>query len=83
MGIMNNRSSLWVAVAVLMSVALVPMLVMAGDSDPLQDFCMRRRHRHQPSMASLASLPTRYLCGTSGLTPLSSRATPTISTWPR
>jgi quercetin dioxygenase-like cupin family protein len=39
MGIMARRS-LWVTVAVLMSVALVPMLAMAADEDPLQDFCV-------------------------------------------
>jgi len=39
MGIMTRRS-LWVTVAVLLSVALVPMLAMAADEDPLQDFCV-------------------------------------------
>ena len=39
MGIMT-RNSLWVTVAVLLSVAMVPMLAMAADEDPLQDFCV-------------------------------------------
>lgn len=42
MGIMNNRSSsVWVTVAVFASMALLmPMLAMAADADPLQDFCV-------------------------------------------
>jgi quercetin dioxygenase-like cupin family protein len=39
MGVMNHRS-LWVTVAVLVTVGLVPMLAMAADADPLQDFCV-------------------------------------------
>jgi len=39
MGIMNLRS-LWVTVAVLVTVGLVPMAAMAADEDPLQDFCV-------------------------------------------
>ena len=35
----TNRS-LWVTVAVLVSVALVPTLALAADADPLQDFCV-------------------------------------------
>ncbi|KAG0585497.1 hypothetical protein KC19_2G016600 [Ceratodon purpureus] len=38
---MTIRSSMWATVAVLLVVALVPMLAMAADEDPLQDVCVR------------------------------------------
>ncbi|KAG0621702.1 hypothetical protein M758_3G042400 [Ceratodon purpureus] len=39
MGIMS-RSSMWVTVAVLVTMGVLPMLAMASDADPLQDFCV-------------------------------------------
>jgi quercetin dioxygenase-like cupin family protein len=37
---MANMNRLWVVVAVLATVGMVPMVAMAADADPLQDFCV-------------------------------------------
>jgi quercetin dioxygenase-like cupin family protein len=61
MGIFRS-DGLWVTVAVLVSVAaLVPMLAMAADEDPLQDFCVADNSTALPTINGFPCKPAHQV----------------------
>lgn len=47
---------MWATLAVVLTVALVPMLAMVADEDPLQDFCVADR---TPGAAIINGFPCK------------------------